>query len=269
MSGAGARGFLSGIRVLVTRPAGQASRLSTALVAEGAEVLELPTIHIDPPLDWTPVDTAIQAGHYDWVVFTSANGVDRFFERLATAGAGSEWFSMTRVAAIGPETAAHLGTRGVRPALVPNEYVAEALVAEMVSFVPLTGRTVLLPGAEIARDTLAVGLSAAGATVDRVTAYRTSAPEPPPAILAQLRSGSVQAATFTSASTVTNLVAMLGRDAEVLNRMVLACIGPVTADAARRHGFEPTITAATYTIPGLVAAMRGYYFDKPGGFAPN
>src|SRR5207247_11475084 len=96
-------GALSGLTVLVTRPTEQASRLSTALADEGAEILELPTIQIVPPSDWAPVDAAIQAGHYDWVVFTSVNGVKLFFERLYGADRGVEWFDQTRVAAIGPE----------------------------------------------------------------------------------------------------------------------------------------------------------------------
>jgi len=256
---------LGNLTVLVTRPTTAASRLSNALRDEGAHVIELPTIQIEPPLDWSPVDAAIAAGHYDWVVFSSSNGVDLFLDRLQALGRDPAWFDSVRVAAIGPETAARLRAGGITPTLVPDEYVAEALVAEISSFDPLTNRRVLLPSAEIARDTLANGLAAEGASVDRVTIYRTVQPDPSPEILAQLRGGNIQVVTFTSASTVNNLVAMLGGDAGVLQGLDIACIGPITADAAREHGLQPTIVATTYTIPGLVTAIRGYYLAKVAG----
>lgn len=260
---------LARLRVLVTRPADPASRLSTALLAEGADVVELPTIRIDPPEDWGPVDAAIRAGRYDWVVFTSVPGVQNFCARLSAQGHEPTWFEGARVAAIGPETARRLEAEGVRPSLVPDEYVAEALVAEIDGAVPLTGRRVLLPGANIAREALAEGLQAAGAIVERLVVYRTVAPNPPPQVMVQLREGAIQVVTFTSSSTVTNLVSMLGADAAVLGNLVIACIGPVTADTVRQQGLEPTIVAATHTLPGLVAALRGYYLEKqavtPGG----
>ncbi len=250
---------LARLRVLVTRPADQASRLSVALQNEGAEIVELPSIQIEPPLDWTPVDAAVGGGVYDWIVFTSANGVRFFVERVRLAGKDASWFGPCRVAAIGPETARTLESLGVKPALVPDEYVAEALVATMEDAVPLTGRRVLLPQADIGRDALAVGLEAAGAIVDRVVAYRTVLPVPAPAVLEQLRRGAIDLATFTSASTVRNLVTMLGTDVRALEKCVLACIGPVTAQAAVDLGLQPAIIATNSTIAGLMDAIRGYY----------
>lgn len=260
---------LSGLIVLVTRPAEQASRLTAALVAEGAEVIELPSIQIDPPTSWEPMDTAIRTGDYAWVVFTSANGVRFFCDRLHAAGEGPSWFDRTRVAAIGPETARAVEDRGAHPSLVPDEYVAEALVASLAAAVPLVGRRVLLPRADIARDTLATGLEAEGAIVERVTAYRTVTPTPPPEVLAKLRDGAVDVVTFTSSSTVRNLVQMLGSDAEVLRTMRVACIGPITAATAREAGLEPSIVADTYTIAGLIDAIRSYHLaKKPDRRAP-
>jgi uroporphyrinogen-III synthase len=258
-----ARGPLDGLTILVTRPTTSASRLSVALENEGARVIELPTIQIDPPEDWAPLDAAILAGEFDWVVFTSANAVEMFLDRLTRAERGPEWFARSQVAAIGPETAAHLRSAGVTPALVPDEYVAEALVAEMGSAHPLSGRRILLPTAENARETLAQGLVAEGAIVQRVTAYRTVAPEASTKMLEELQSGVVNVITFTSASTVHNLVTMLSGHLELLRRTELACIGPVTAAAARDHGLEPGIIATTYTIPGLVAAIRDSYAHRP------
>ena len=253
---------LADLRVLVTRPADQASRLSLALAEEGASVIELPSVQIDPPLDWAAVDAAILRGAYDWVVFASVNGVRFFAERLRSAGQGAAWFRGTRVAAIGPETARALRALGVSPSLVPDEYVAEALVASMADSAPLAGRHVLLPQADIGRDTLASGLEAKGAIVDRVVAYRSVLPTPSRSVVEKLRRGEIDVVTFTSASTVKNLVAMLGSDAPTLKSCILACIGPVTAQTASELGFDPQITASSYTIPGLIDAVKGYYVAR-------
>ncbi len=269
-SAANDRGALTGVTVLVTRPTDHASRLSTALREESAQVVELPTIRIDPPTDWTPVDEAIADGPYHWVVFSSANGVELFLQRFESLSVDvPQWFSGVKVGAIGPETARVLRAHGITPALVPDEYVAEAFIAQLegsgavsqfdAEFHSLVGQRILIPTADIGRDTLEVGLRAAGAIVRKVTAYRTVRPEAPVAVLERLRQGEIDAATFTSSSTVTNLVAMLGADADCLRPMILACIGPVTAETVRTHGFEPAIIATTYTIPGLVSAMSTYY----------
>lgn len=252
---------LAGLTILVTRPAEQASKLTMALQGEGAEVVELPSIQIEPPASWGRMDEAIHRGGCAWVVFTSANGVRFFFERLRSHHLDASWFDGSRVAAIGPETARAIEAEGVRPSLVPDEFVAEALVASLAE-IPLEGQHVLLPRADIARDALADGLEAQGAIVDRVIAYRTVTPSAPPEVLDRLRRGDVDVASFTSSSTVRNLVAMLGPDQETLRRLTIACIGPVTAATARDLGLEPSIVATTYTIPGLVAAIRSYYWER-------
>lgn len=255
---------LAGRTVLVTRPLEQAGRLSAALAAYGAIPIEVPAIRIEPPASWAGLDAAIAQGGYDWVIFTSVNGVAYFWQRLEAAGGGSAWFARTRVAAIGPETGKALAARGVRPDLVPEEYVTEALVACLADGRDLHGVRVLLPRADIARDALQRGLWAAGASVDCVVAYRTAPAEAPPDLLARLRAGEVDVATFTSSSTVRALVQMLGGDLQLLAATVVACIGPVTARAAQSAGLRVDIVADQYTIPGLVDALVRYFAAQTG-----
>jgi len=250
---------LEGRTILVTRPRGQAARLVDALHDEGARTLEAPAIQIEPPESWEPMDRAIAAGRYDWVVFTSANGVRFFWERLEAAGRGADWFEGSSIAAIGPETARLLTANGGRPTLVPDEFVAEALIACLSDAAPLWGRRVLLPRANIAREALEVGLREEGAIVDQVVAYRTTSAAPPPGLLEQMRAGAVDAVTFTSSSTVRGLLEMLGPEAEALRGTVIVCIGPITAATAREAGFEPQVVATVYTAGGLVSALKGYY----------
>ncbi|HZT06673.1 MAG TPA: uroporphyrinogen-III synthase [Chloroflexota bacterium] len=253
------KGGLRGRRVLITRPAGQARRLVEALEDEGAQAVTAPAIRIEPPASWEDVDRAIRDGGYDWVIFTSANGVRAFWGRLNEAHRGADWFAGARIAAIGPETARALTTIGVRPDLVPDEYVAEALIACLADAGPLDGMRVLLPRTDIARETLAVGLRDRGAVVDQVATYRTVTSAPPPGLLAQLRAGEIDAVTFTSSSTVRGLLEMLGGETDALNGVVVACIGPVTADTARSLGLHPAVVAHTYTAEGLVTALRAYF----------
>jgi uroporphyrinogen-III synthase len=215
------------------------------------------------------MDAAIEWGDYDWVVFTSANGVSYFWQRLEASGAGPAWFARTRVAAIGPETARTLAARGVQPDLVPDEYVAEALVACIADERDLRGARILLPRADIARDALQHGLRDAGALVDCVVAYRTAPAVASPELVAQLRSGTMDVVTFTSSSTVRSLVQMLGGDVAILGNTVVACIGPVTAASARSVGLTPDVVAEQYTIPGLVDALNAYFAAGPEHRAPS
>lgn len=244
---------LHGLRVLVTRTRDQASQLSAALRAHGAEPVACPLIATAPPLDWNPLDAAIRnLGAYDWVVFTSANGVDGFFRRLWLAGLDARALSEVRISAIGPATAEALAARGIRADLVPDEYVAEA-VAEAMGDV--RGQRVLLPRADIARPALAERLARAGARVDEVVAYRTVQPD---GLATRLREAAqnVDVITFTSSSTVRHFVAALGEEARaVADRAVVACIGPITAKTAQDFGVVPQIVAREYTVDGLVRAL--------------
>jgi uroporphyrinogen III methyltransferase/synthase len=253
----------------VTRPEGQAGRLSDALRVAGADPFEVPAIRITAPPAWTDVDRAIADGEYDWVIFTSVNGVHFFVERLIEHGLGSAWFRGKKLAAIGPETARQLRTAGAEPDLVPDEYVAEALVACVAADGPLTARRVLLPRADIARDALAVGLSREGALVDTVVTYHTLPADPPPDLVPSLRQGQIHAATLTSSSTVRSLLAMLGGDAEALRATTVACIGPITAATAREAGLTPQVVATVYTIPGLVNALCEHFAQDRLGRTPG
>ena len=250
---------LFGQRVLVTRTRQQASALSTRLRSLGAEAIELPTIRVAPPDDWAPLDSAITGlSNYDWIVFTSVNGVDHFWARLSAAGLDARALHGLRLAAIGPATAAELQAYGLRADYVPGEYVAEAVASGLGE---VRGLRVLLPRADIARPALADLLREGGAKVVEVDAYRTLQPETDPDELRDLLAR-VTVATFTSSSTVRNLAAMAasaGLDLlQALQHATVACIGPITAETARELGLVVNVVAEEYTIQGLVAALSSY-----------
>ena len=256
---------LFGRRVVVTRPRMQAGALIDLLEEQGAEVLPFPTIALAPAPDPAALERAVAAaGSYDWIVFTSANGVHAFFEQVAALGKDVRDLAGVRVAAIGPETAAQLAHRLVRPALVPSEFRAEGVLAALRDE-DVRGRRFLLPRAAGARAILPESLRARGAVVDEVIAYR--AVTPADADVAGLRealeAGALDALTFTSSSTVRNFVAMLG--AADVSRLVrggrpaVACIGPVTADTARELGLPVDIVPDEYTVPALARAVARHF----------
>jgi uroporphyrinogen III methyltransferase/synthase len=249
---------LFGKRVLITRTRRQAGNLARLLTDEGAIPVELPSIEIEPIEDREAVDAAIEtlrAGGYAWAVFTSANAVELFFEQLAERRLDARAFSGARIAAIGPATAQSLVARGLSADAVPDEYVAEAVVEALRGQIA-PGDRVLLPRAESARAELVRGLEAMVATVDEVPIYRAAVPsEASPEVLAELREGRIDVVTFTSSSTVRNLLAMLG-NASALERPLIACIGPITAQTARELGLRVDVTASEYTVEGLVAALK-------------
>ncbi|MCH8051892.1 MAG: uroporphyrinogen-III C-methyltransferase, partial [Chloroflexi bacterium] len=227
---------LFGKRVLITRTRRQASNLARLLAAQGAIPVELPAIEIEPVADTTPLSAAIDRlrdGGYAWCGFTSANAVELTFEHLAERSLDARSFGGTRVFAIGPATADALRSHGITADVVPDEYVAEAVVEAMRAHVS-EGDAVLLPRAESARAELVSGLEAMGATVDEIAVYRAAVPsEPDPKTLASIREGRIDIVTFTSSSTVRNLLAILGPDAAALkgeSRPLIACIGPITAE---------------------------------------
>jgi uroporphyrinogen III methyltransferase/synthase len=251
---------LFGKRVLITRTRRQASNLARLLADEGAIPVELPSIEIEPIEDREAVDAAIEtlrAGGYAWAAFTSANAVELFFEQLAERGLDARAFAGVRIAAIGPATAQSLAMRGLRADAVPEEYVAEAVVEALRGQIA-PGDRVLLPRAESARAELVRGLEAMGAAVDEIPIYRAAVPsEASPEVLAELRAGRIDVVTFTSSSTVRNLLAMLGDPpGGGLERPLIACIGPITAQTARELGLRVDVVAEEYTVEGLVAALR-------------
>ena len=251
---------LFGKRIIVTRSRSQASVLSHMLAEAGAHAIELPTIRTVPPEDYSELDGAIRSlSGYDWAVLTSANGVDALFGRMSALGLDSRALGSVRVAAIGPATAQALARYGIRADLVPGRYVAESVVAEMERR-GIEGARVLLAKADIGRRTLSEGLSRLGATVDDVTAYRTVAPEAARRRAAELLTEAPpDLITFTSSSTVTNLLALLDGDTSLVREVPSACIGPITAGAARERGLRVEIEAREYTVPGLVRAITQHY----------
>ncbi|MDQ1506838.1 MAG: uroporphyrinogen methyltransferase / synthase [Actinomycetota bacterium] len=239
---------LFGRRVIVTRAREQASGLVERLQELGAATVELPVIEIGEPDDGGAAlrEAAARVGKYDWVVFTSANAVVRFFAALGAVGSDTRALGGRRVAAIGPGTADALAGAGVRADLVPERFVAESLLE---AFPPGPGR-VLLPRAAVARDALPAGLAERGFTVDVVEAYRTIVGRPSSEALGAAATAS--AVTFTSSSTVTNYLAVAG---DLPVPPVVACIGPITADTARAAGLSVDVVAAEHTIDGLVTAL--------------
>ncbi len=239
---------LFGRSIVVTRAREQASELRSQLEALGAEVLELPSIAIEPlPFEVPSFDGC------GWVVFTSTNGVAAFFDRgLAPAGRDARALAGVRVAAIGPGTARELAERGVRADLVPERFVAEALL-DAFPAPSASGERVLLARAEQARDVLPEGLAERGYVVDVLAVYRTVKTDPDPTALARVRDGKVDALTFTSSSTVTNFCDLVGAFSEA--QPLVVSIGPVTSKTASELGLRVDAEATEHTIDGLVATL--------------
>lgn len=254
---------LFGRRLVVTRSRAQASEFASELRELGADVMEFPTIAFCEPDDLGPLDDALGGlDAYDWLVFTSVNGVDAFFTRLdgdARALAG------VRVAAIGPATAARLERNGIRADAVPGEYRGEAVFEEIYRLTQndgdcagtLEGMRILIVRAQVARDALPNLLRESGAHVDVVAGYKTVVPEHAKAaeLVRQLENGDIDGVTFTSSSTVRNLVSLLGDDASALRSATLYSIGPITSATLREEGFENIVEAGEYTVPGVVSAI--------------
>ncbi len=260
---------LLGKRIGITRPREQAAALAERLEALGARVSLLAAISIAPLEDFSELDAAIERlGGYDWIIFTSVNGVRAFAERLAATGHTWSDRRLARVAAIGPATAQALRNQGVTVDLTPDEYVAEGIL-EALNMV--AGQRILLARADIARRSLADGLRIRGADVDEVAAYRTI-PEPvaPDLLQRTLVDDHLDALTFTSSSTVRGL--MQGLEAMGLNPraaldgVALAAIGPITAATLREYAVTPALVAEEYTIPGLTDALVAYFeqHETPG-----
>jgi uroporphyrinogen III methyltransferase/synthase len=248
---------LSGLRIVVTRARDQAGELSAKLRALGAEVIEFPTIEIRPPEDYGPLDRAItRLDSYDWLIFTSANGVRFLLERLKHCGRELRGLR-ARICAIGPATRRALEALQLKVDLMPEEYVAESLVKAFAAH-DLAGQRILLPRAALARDLAPAELTLRGAQVDVVEAYRTVIPDTAPALASQIFSAPRKPdwITFTSSSTVANFVAAAGPAA--LAGVRVASIGPITTATARHHGIPVTVEAQTFTTDGLIAALLSF-----------
>ncbi len=250
---------LFGKTIVTTRTRHQASQLRQQLEACGAQVLEAPTIGIAPPDNWAPLDGAIrQIKGYDWLILTSVNGVEGLRGRLVAMGLDARHFAGVKIAAIGDATAAALHAMGLRPDLVPTEFVAESLAAGLIASEPMEGKKVLMLRADIARPALRERLTQAGASVEDLCIYQTVASKDLPEDVWQaLRDGRVDYVTFTSSSTVRNFVELLGREGSVLDGVKIASIGPITSATVRELGLKVAVEAERFNIAGLVEAICG------------
>jgi uroporphyrinogen III methyltransferase / synthase len=248
---------LEGRRIVITRAREQAADLARALEAHGAAVVVAPVIRIEPLPQLGPLRAALAGlSAYRWVVFTSQNAVQIVFDRLLAWGLGPRAFASTPVAAIGTATGEALAKRGVVPALVPDEFVGEALAEALAAHGTLAGSRVLIPSAEDARDALATGLKQHGAVVEVVPVYRTVRADTDLTVLAaELVGGEVDAVTFTASSTVRAFVDLVGRRAATSGRFAAVVIGPVTGRTARELGLADVIEAEPHTVTGLVDAL--------------
>jgi uroporphyrinogen III methyltransferase/synthase len=253
---------LKGRTVVVTRASEQAQRFVELLEAAGARVLQAPTIAIEPPSSWAPLDRALDAlATFTWAIFTSVNGVAMIDRRLRQRGLGWTGFARLRLAAIGPATAEALGDHGLPPPIVPADYRAEGLVARLQGEIA-AGDRVLLARAAQARDLLARELSRQGALVTEVAAYTTRRVDASAARLREaLATGAVDVVTFTSSSTARNFAELL-TDAERrawLGGVTVASIGPVTATTASEYGLTTHVMPREYTIPALARALAEHF----------
>jgi uroporphyrinogen-III synthase len=253
---------LAGRRVLVTRAAHQASKLSDGLRALGAEPVEVPILEIRPPVDFAPMDEALrQLHHYDWMILTSANTVRALGERAEELGMTLAVAGAVKVAAIGDATAAAAYKAGLAVELVPQNYVAESLVEALSA--KISGQQILLARAAIARDVIPDALRTAGATVDVVDAYRNVMPESAPEQLRRALAAGIDVVTFTSSSSVTHL-ADAARAAGIefpFSGVMAISIGPITSRTLRDLGWEPVVEGSPFDITGLLTATKQVFWD--------
>jgi uroporphyrinogen III methyltransferase/synthase len=244
---------LFGKRVLVTRTRKQGSSLTKRLGTLGALPIEVPTVEIET-LQTNALDEPIQnLSDYSWLVFTSANAVECFFTALVEKGHDTRALGSVKIAAIGPATADSLKSRGITSDILPSTYSSEAL-AEMFSGFDLLNKKVLIPRSAAGGDPITNKLTAAGALVEDVPIYRPATPPGTSETLTGHLQDGIDIATFTSSSTVTNLINLLGGSIQ-LRGVTIACIGPMTAETAESHGLNVDIVASTHTVDGLVDAL--------------
>ena len=258
---------LFGKRIIVTRAREQAGVFSALLHDLGAESIEFPTIEIQPPQSWEKLDQAIRSlKNYDWILFTSVNGVKYFFERLYVLGKDVRELHGLKIGAIGPQTAQAIKDRGLLPDFVPAEYKAEAMVAAFEE-VSSPGQRILIPRAAEAREVLPLELAQTAARVDVVEAYQTVKPKlHKEKMMERLQKGEIDLITFTSSSTVRNFVEILDTEKDVmkqwLQKTTIACIGPITAQTAREYGFTVQIQPSDYTIEALTGSILDYFQNR-------
>ena len=255
---------LFGKRIVVTRPREQARPLSSLFEEMGAEVVEFPAIEIAPPRSYAALDRAMGGlGSYDWIIFTSVNGVRGFFERLRLLGRDVREMHGAKIAAIGEVTADELGARGINADMVPGDYRAEGLI-ELFHGMDVRGKRVLIPRAREAREILPESLREMGAEVDIVPVYETKKPGKvkTAALRKDISEGRIDVITFTSSSTVRNFLETVGEIKAMDGKPVLACIGPVTEKTLADLGYDAGIVPAEYTAAGLAESVADYFKNR-------
>jgi uroporphyrinogen III methyltransferase / synthase len=254
---------LFGKGIVITRPEKQADDLAALLEREGAHVFHFPTIKIGPPKDWKSLDASLNTlDTYNWIIFTSANGVQYFFERLSAQGHDIRDLKGIKICCIGPATARQVQAKGIKVDLVPEQYISEGILQSFAAG-KIQGQKVLLPRAAQARDILPAGLKKIGATVDVVTAYETvGSGQKKEELLVEIVDNHIDVITFTSSSTVTNFLQIMGGEFSLPQQIKIACIGPVTAATARQAGLPVDIMQDEYTMEGLVQSLIRYFKEK-------
>jgi uroporphyrinogen III methyltransferase/synthase len=258
---------LAGRTVVVTRAQDQANEFAAELERYGANVVLCPTIEIRELENYERLDEAIEHLYgYDWLVFTSVNGVEHFFRRLKHSHRKVSDLDELKVCAIGDATADRLGDLHVHVDVIPEEFKAEGVFSALERFVggpeALAGLNVLIPRASVARDYLPKALEKAGARVDVVPAYRTEVPaDLDRGRVAALLSGGADCIAFTSSSTVKNLARLFDTEdlSGALAGVVIACIGDITATTATDYGLQVKIQPQQFTIPALAQAIAEYF----------
>ena len=253
---------LFGKRIVVTRSRNQASVFAEMLIDQGATTIEFPTIDVVPPTSWDELDHALGAIEtYQWIIFTSANAIKYFMERLRSLGKDLRILKGVQICVVGPKTAEALEQYGLRPDLIPHEFKAEGVLTALGG-VKVKGQKFLIPRAKLAREIIPDKLRELGAVVTVAVAYENVKPIADTARVKKLfEEKKIAAVTFTSSSTVHNFVEILGRKEYkiLMQGAIVACIGPITAKTADEYGMKTEIMPKEYTIPAFVEAMVEYY----------
>jgi len=255
---------LFGKRIVITRTREQAGRLREMLEERGALVVEFPTIELRPPISWLPLDNAIRKlEEFQYLLVTSVNGVRNFLARLEACGRDVRDLKGLAIGAIGPATAAEFGRTGIKVDFVPKEYRAEGLL-ECLNGRDLADKAFLIPRAKVARDLVPRGLEKRGARVEVVEAYETVAPRFSEGEIERLLKPAPDMITFTSSSTASNLVKIVGerKVGRILGSIAVATIGPVTSQTVRQLGLTVAVEARESTIPGLVQTIEDYFQSR-------
>jgi uroporphyrinogen III methyltransferase/synthase len=253
---------LFGKNIIVTRPVEQADSLCRVLRRDGSNPIRISSIKFISPDDYKWLDERIEVlKDYNWCIFSSVNGVKYFMNRLYNIGYDARAFGSVRLCAIGTKTAAELRKHGLVVDYIPKEYVSEAIIKGFLDY-NLEGEKFLLPGANIARQKLKVGLEEQGAEVDNITVYQTVKAVNNNSYK-QLTKNRMDMVTFTSSSTVNKFIEGL-KDSKIdmnefMNSTNIACIGPITASSVEEHGFKVDVVAEEYTMEGLFQAIKKYY----------